>query len=126
MTIKNNNKTNKIFSETKFFYFYIVLIVLLILLPIIVNVILYFTTSFEKVITVQEKYTRYRKGGSNYNVVDTDNTIYKLDNVWFKGDFNRADEYVQFKIGKKYKVKGFGKRVPFLNMYKKIYEVKLV
>ena len=97
---------------------------IVIILPIIVLSLLYVFTKFEKKITVKEKYVRYRKGGSNYNIVTTDNKIFQIDNVWFKGDFNRAEDYASIKEGETYLVKGFGKRIPFLDMYEKIYELK--
>jgi hypothetical protein len=93
-------------------------------LPIIINIIFYYTTQFKKTIIIQDKYTIYRKYASNYNIVDDNDTIYKIENIWFKGDFNRADEYAIFRIGKKYKVKGYGKRIPLLNMYKSIYQIE--
>ena len=50
----------------------------------------------------------------------------EYENVWFKGDFNRADEYAKIEENKKYRVKGYGVRLPFLGMYHKIYDVKEV
>ena len=101
----------------------LIIIIILVLIFISFDIILYNTTHFEKKITIQDKYTRYRNKSSNYNLVDIDNNIYKVDNLWFRGDFNRADEYVKTHIGKTYLVKGYGKRVPFLAMYKKIYDI---
>lgn len=74
-----------------------------------------------KVITIRNKYTRYRRRGSNYNIVDTDGHIYQVDNLWFKGDFNRSNDYVALTIGNTYKVKGYGYRIGLLNAYQKIY-----
>jgi len=100
--------------------FFVIILVFALLMP----VILYFTTKFEKKITISEKYIRYRRNGSNYNVVAEDGTIYKIGNVWFKGDFNRADDYAKLKEGQTYKVTGYGVRVPFLDMYKTVYKVE--
>lgn len=111
------------FKENKIF---IIIFVILILISLLSTVVLYFATGFEKTIIVKEKYTRYRKGGSNYNIVDTDNNIYQIGNVWFKGDFNRADDYALLNEGDRIEVKGYGIRIPFLNMYKNIYEIKKV
>ena len=91
-----------------------------------VPVVLYSFTKFEKKITIKDKYTRYRKNGSNYNVVDTDNNIYQIGNLWFFGDFNRAEDYNKLEVGQSYTVKGYGIRVPVLDMYKKIYEIVTV
>ena len=96
---------------------------LIIILMIILNIILYYTTQFEKTITIKDKYTRYRRVSSNYNIVDEENTIYQVDNVWFKFDFDRAEDYNKLEKGKKYKVKGYGIRLPVFDIYKIIYEV---
>ena len=117
---------SSIFKNINMMYVYIGIIVLLIIIPIVINVVLFHTNHFEKVIVIKEKYTRYRKKASNYNIVDENGTLYKIDNVWFKGDFNRADEYAKIEENKKYRVKGYGVRLPFLGMYHKIYDVKEV
>jgi hypothetical protein len=105
---------------------YIIILVIIILISLLSTVVLYFATGFEKTITVKEKYTRYRRRSSNYNIVDTDNNIYQIGNVWFKGDFNRAEDYALVIEGDRIRVKGYGIRVPILDMYKKIYEIKKV
>ena len=99
------------------------IIIALIVLSILINIGLYFGTHFTKDITIKDKYIRYRKSASNYNVVDSEGNIYKIDNVWFKGDFNRAEDYQRLEKGKKYNVTGYGVRVPMLDMYPKIYRI---
>ena len=98
------------------------IIIALIVLSILINIGLYFGTHFTKDITIKDKYIRYRKS-SNYNVVDSEGNIYKVDNVWFKGDFDRAEDYQRLEKGKKYNVTGYGVRVPMLDMYPKIYRI---
>ena len=71
---------------------------IIVIIPMILSVILYYTTKFEKTITIKEKFTRYRRKGSNYNIVDTDNNIYQIGNVWFKFDFNRAEDYTKLEL----------------------------
>jgi hypothetical protein len=97
---------------------------IIVIIPMILSVILYYTTKFEKTITIKEKFTRYRRKGSNYNIVDTDNNIYQIGNVWFKFDFNRAEDYTKLELNKTYKVKGYGIRMPVLDMYKTIYHIE--
>ena len=97
-------------------------IIALIVLSILINIGLFFGTHFTKDITIKDKYIRYRKS-SNYNVVDSEGNIYKVDNVWFKGDFDRAEDYQRLEKGKKYNVTGYGVRVPMLDMYPKIYRI---
>ena len=118
--IKNKLKKN---TNSKY---YIYIGIVMIIIVFMFDLIVYQFTKFEKVITIEEKYTRYRSRGSNYNVVDTEGNIYKIDNLWFKFDYNRGDDYVKIKAGQKYKVKGYGFRAGFIHSYMKIYEVEKV
>ena len=111
------------FLDLLYFHRFNVILLLIIFGSIIVNIVLYYITHFEKTITIKDKYTRYRGNGSNYNIVDTDNNIYQAGNVWFKLDFNRAEEYNKLEKGKKYTVKGYGIRIPMIDMYQNIYQV---
>ena len=45
--------------------------------------------------------------------------------LWIKGEFNNADDYALLSIGKTYRVKGYGIRVPFLGMHNTIYSVDI-
>ena len=104
-------------------YIYIFIIIILFIVSLTASIILYYTTHFEKKITIKDKYTRYRKGGSNYNIVDMENNIYQIGNVWFKFDFNRAEDYNKLEKNKTYNIKGYGIRIPVLDMYKNVYYV---
>jgi hypothetical protein len=105
---------------------YLGIFVLIIVIALMTPVLLYVFTKFEKEITIKDKYIRYRKNASNYNVVDSNNNIYQLGNLWFKGDFNRAEDYINLEVGNTYIVTGYGMRIPVLDMYKTIYELKVV
>ena len=100
---------------------YVLVAIIMVSIPII-QFIIYTQTYFEKTITVKEKYTRYRRKSSNYNIVDTEGTIYQIDNLWFKFDFNRANDYAQMEVGKTYNVKGYGFRAGIIDSYLKIFE----
>ena len=95
---------------------------------ILFPIIFYYNTSFEKDITVKEKYIG-RKGGSRgkssniYYVVASDDTTYEIVNMWWKLDFNELDDYAKLNVGSTYRVKGYGKRIPFLGMVHKIYDI---
>ena len=101
------------------------LIILLITIGILIPIVLYFAIPFDTVITVKDKYTesRGRRGSIAYHIVDTDNHIYKVENVWFKGDFNRAEDYNMMDKGGRYRVQGYGKRVDWLGWYPIIHTV---
>lgn len=107
-------------------FYILIFFVAVFIIGAIVNVALWVNTQFEKTITVSEKYIRARKRTSTYHAVDENGENYKLDNVWFKGDFNRADEYGILKVGDSFKVKGYGKRIPLFDMYRIIYSVEKV
>ena len=106
--------------------YYILIIVVIFVIGLSYTFMVYQFTKFEKVITVQEKYTRYRRRASNYNVVDTDGNIYQIGNLWFKFDYNRGNDYAPLKEGKTYKVKGYGYRAGILDSYQTIYQVEEV
>jgi len=106
----------------------LIVVIILILLFVVGPIIFYYSTSFEKDITVKEKYTSqvYGKYGTSipiYYVVANDDTTYKIVNMWWMFDFNDTDDYGKINIGKTYRVKGYGKRVPFLGMVHKIYDI---
>ena len=116
-----NSSIYKTLSNNKY---YLILLAIIIILGLFYSLIVYQFTKFEKIITVDEKYTRYRRRSSNYNIIDTEGNIYQIDNLWFKFDYNRGNDYAKLKEGKQYKVKGYGFRAGFLNSYQKIYEVE--
>jgi len=103
--------------------FIIVFLILILLGPIIFH----YSTSFEKDITVKEKYTSqiYGKYGSTpiYFIVASDDTTYQIVSMWWKLDFNIIDDYAKLNVGKTYRVKGYGKRIPFIGMVQNIYDV---
>lgn len=122
MSIKSILESLK--KEDKVYYYITIIMVVLFIINLIKAPIVYHLTKFEKIITIKDKYTRYRKSSSNYNLVDTEGNVYKVGNLWFKLDFNRGNDYAKVDIGKKYKVKGYGYRAGILDSYQKIYELE--
>jgi hypothetical protein len=114
------------FLKNKEYKVWILLFLGIILASILLNLGLYLTTGFETTITVSNKYIRTTRRSSRYHVVDKKGENFRVDNNMFKGDFNRGDDYGKLEDGKKYKVKGYGIRVPVLNMYRKIYSIEKV
>tara|TARA_B100000795_G_scaffold123511_1_gene92053 strand:- start:225 stop:563 length:339 start_codon:yes stop_codon:yes gene_type:complete len=88
------------------------------------KIIVFYATKFETEITIKNKYIRPRRRGANYMVVDENDTLYMVNNLWFIGDFNRAEDWTKIKVGSKYKVKGYSGRVPALDIYPIIYNIK--
>lgn len=82
-------------------------------------------TTFEKTITIKKKYTRNRgRKGDSYFVVDNNNTIYQVNNLLYNLDFNRAEDWNLLEEGKTYKIKSYGFRMGFLDMYPTISSIK--
>ena len=94
----------------------------------ILSITYYNITKFTKTITVRKVYTRNRSKntGDQYFVVDTDNIVYQVDNLWFKLDFNRADDWASLVEGDIYKVSGYGMRFSVVDMYPTITSVEKV
>ena len=83
-------------------------------------------TYFEKEITVKEiNNTFYGKYGSNI-IVDTDDNIYSVSNTIYYLHFQAVELYAKIDSGKKYKIRGYGKRIPFLGMMPIIIDAKPV
>lgn len=117
---------NEIKQKMIYFGIFIILFVI-ITLYYFPNYYYYYNTSFNRNIVVKDKYisqTYDEENGSKtlYYIVTTDNTTYEIVNIWWKLDFNNADDYARFDIGKSYHVKGYGFRIPYFNMFPKIYD----
>lgn len=109
----------KLYNEW-WFWFCVIIVVLF-----VGGLIYQLFTGFTKTITVSKTYTdivggRY-SSSSRYMVVDTNNNIYNFSDVWWRGDFNRVEEWNELKPGKKYRVNGWGYRVQWLGQYPQIY-----
>jgi hypothetical protein len=92
----------------------------------IVGIAFQLGSHFEKEITITKKYTAVtgvRYARTQYMVVDSDNSIYEVSNVWWKADFNNVEDWNNMEVGKKYRVKGWGYRFPLFGMYPNIYEL---
>jgi len=100
---------------------YIVIFVLLFVATFFFRPILFYTTQFTEVITIKDKYQLHKRNSTKYLVVNENDTIYNLVNVWWKGDFDKSDDWVQMKIGNTYKIQGYGFRFPLLSWYKNIH-----
>jgi hypothetical protein len=110
---KKNWKRNLFFLFLFLFFFKYLLI--------IINFSL---TKFEKEITIKKKYIRPRRKSVSYMIIDENDILYKVNNLWFIGDFNRAEDWAKVNVNGKYNVKGYGFRFPFLDIYPIIYNIQ--
>lgn len=77
----------------------------------------------ETVCVVKDKWVKPSSKSSKY-LVQCDNEVYEITDLFFKGKFNSSDIYIKLKKGHKYKIKTTGYRNRFFSMYKNINEVK--
>lgn len=100
---------------------------LIIIIPICLKYLYYVKTKFEKTITIKKKYKHLNSPENDYDdilkVVDSENNIYNITNLFFKLDFNKEEDYKTLESGNKYFVKGYGVENSGLGLYKNIYEV---
>ena len=83
----------------------------------------FFVTKFTKTITVKDEFVegQYR---SIINIIsDTENNVYQIKNKTLLLKFNASELLSKIENGKSYQIKGYGLRIPFLNLYPNITEV---
>ena len=98
----------------------------IIIIGIVVTITFQLGSAFEKEITIAKKYTSIggvRYAYTQYMIVATDGSIYQVSNVWWHADFNNEEDWNALEIGKTYRVKGWGYRVPLFGMYPNIYKI---
>lgn len=78
-------------------------------------------------IEVKDKYIKRQGTGDNaedvYMIVDKDNNIYQITDLFFIGKFNSSDIYNQLDIGQAYLVEVTGVRNRFFSWYKNINKI---
>lgn len=77
----------------------------------------------ETVCVIKDKWVKPSSKSSKY-LVQCDNEVYEITDLFFKGKFNSSDIYIKLKKGHKYKIKTTGYRNRFFSMYKNINEAK--
>ena len=94
-------------------------------LYIVISAMSVYLTTFEKTISISEKYVRPSKRGS-FRVIDNENNTYIVsDSVYFL-EFNSSDDYGLVQVGNTYKVYGYWFRVPFMSWFPRIYKFEPV
>ena len=100
------------------------LVIAFLVISFIGGIIYQVTTGFSKQITIKNTYTRLSGRTMWYMVADTQGNLFRVGNLWWKADFNEADDWANLQIGKSYTVRGYGIRIPALGWYPTIYELK--
>ena len=97
------------------------------ILFLVFNFIYTYTTMFEKVITVKNvNNIRLSSKYLSNIIVDNEGNLYRVSNNLYLMFYKAAELYESIEIGKKYKIKGYGKRIPILGLYKNIYSAEIV
>jgi hypothetical protein len=80
-------------------------------------------------ITVKDKYKYMTIPANNhvmnnFNIVDMNNTIYNIPYSILALQFDAHEKWIGMQAGKKYAIKTWGVRIPILNIFPKIYNIK--
>lgn len=93
------------------------------LIYIVFLLVLTFSNQFSRTITVKDK-TNYGAGRNLANIViDTNGTVYTVNNMYLVLNFDAVNDYSSLEVGKKYHVSGYGISIPFLQMFPNITEI---
>ena len=103
------------------------LFILVICFPLIIKYIYYNSTHFTRIIDIKTKYKKLNSDKFDFDdiliITDKNNVQFNVTNLFFKLDFNKRKDWQNLEIGKKYKINGYGISVPYIGMYKNIYEI---
>ena len=79
---------------------------------------------FNDEIKIKNKYMKVEGPRSLYMITTSKGKIYKFDKAQWKLHWSQAELWNSVEKGEKYRVKGFGIRLPFFGMYPNIHSVK--
>ena len=109
------------YSKNKFWiYFWTVLILFL----IFYDIIWFYSTKFEKTVTVDDKYLRNRQKRDQYMFQDTEGNIYHVKNRMFSWEFDEAEDWNKLIKGNKYTIRGYKMRIPMIGMYPIVVDIQ--
>lgn len=102
---------------------YVNILILLLVIWIIGSILMIYSTTFTKTITIKEKYVKPSKK-STYRIIDENGNNYELADSIFLLEFDSADDYSKLEEGKTYKVYGYWFRFPMLSWFPRIYKIE--
>jgi hypothetical protein len=108
-------------SIIKILFDYPILIYIILVLIFAFGLVAYvYLFPFERTITIKEK-SEYASGKVIYNTIfDTKGRVYQVANAWPLLHFSSAEVFMRLEKGKKYKVRGYGRRVSFIGLFPNI------
>ena len=95
-------------------------ILFLICLWLILSGLFILFTKFEKVITIKAKEGYGMRNGRGQLVTDETGGVYTVSNAFLIFHFTSAEVFGSLEVGKKYRVKGYGMRIPPIGMFPNI------
>tara|TARA_Y100000389_G_C17466208_1_gene525835 strand:+ start:3356 stop:3718 length:363 start_codon:yes stop_codon:yes gene_type:complete len=114
----NSKKRNKWFDNNMF---------KIIIFILCVFYIYYFTTTFERTITIKKNINYMSGAGRSIHasnlISDVNNNVYRISNSLLLLRFNAAEMLSKFESGKTYKIRGYGIRYPVLGLYPNIMSI---
>ena len=104
------------YPKYNIFYYFIFFIFCYIVFEFIYSRVTY----FEKIVTIKQK-NAFNQGRYGKNIIEDENgNIYIISNSLYFLFFQSIKLYTNIQIGIKYKIKGYGYKLPFLGVYPKI------
>ena len=88
-----------------------------VIFTIVFNIFYQYGTRFEKVITVDEKFTYGKGSGNSQSISDKDNNIYFVKDSLYYLHFSSLEVFNSLDVNGRYRISGYGKRVPALGLY---------
>lgn len=117
-------KKSKGFVDIEMIFYLIIAIIFIIL---IIGGIYFSTLNYRNkkntICVVKDKWVKPSSKSSKY-LVQCNNEVYEITDLFFKGKFNSSDIYIKLKKGHKYKITTTGYRIRFFSQYKNINKVK--
>jgi hypothetical protein len=92
---------------------------IVVFLWLVLSFLYIYFTQFEKEIIIDEKFT-YSNKGLSQSISDKNNIVYVVNNSLFYFHFTSTEVFNSLDIENKYKVKGYGIRVPIFGMFPNI------
>ena len=81
-------------------------------------------THYSKIITIEHNFPLLTTRGGQNTISDTNKNVYIIQNQLLYMFFTSAELYNYLNTGKRYKITGYGLRIPILNMYPNILSAK--
>jgi hypothetical protein len=90
---------------------------------VIWNIGILLFTRFEREIVVKNKEGYGTRNGRSQLITDDRDRIYSVSSNIFIWHFTSAEVFGKMEVGKRYKIKGYGLRIPMLGMFPNIVHV---